>query len=178
VCDSIVISIKQVLSKTPEHTRRAIILLSDGDDTSSKVRIYQAVEYAVRNNTVIYSVGIRDKHFKEGEMRKDFLRDLSEQTGGRAFFPKDLPALNAAFAQIQQELRTQYLVAYVPTNRAHDGTYRRIHIELANPELKRQGVRLTYREGYFAKPPGTQPPVRSRPNNQRLARPPRKPRKS
>ena len=52
-------------------------------DTSSKLRLYQAAEYAVRNDTVVYSVGIRDRHFKYGEMRRDFLRAISEQTGGR-----------------------------------------------------------------------------------------------
>jgi Ca-activated chloride channel homolog len=151
VWDSIVISIKQVLSKTPEHTRRAIILLSDGDDTSSKVRIYQAVEYAVRNDTVVYSVGIRDKHFKEGEMRKDFLRDISEQTGGRAFFPKDPADLGATFAEIEQELRSQYLISYTPTNRAQDGSLRKIQIEVVNPALRKQDLRLLYRQGYYAK---------------------------
>lgn len=154
VWDSIVISIKQVLSKTPEHTRRAIILLSDGDDTSSKVRIYQAVEYAVRNDTVVYSVGIRDKHFKEGEMRKDFLRDISEQTGGRAFFPKDPADLGAAFSEIEQELRSQYLISYTSTNRAQDGSLRKIQIEIINPELKKQDLRLLYRQGYYAKVSG------------------------
>jgi hypothetical protein len=82
--------------------------------------------------------------------------------------------LNAAFAQIQQELRTQYLVAYKPTNQAHDGTYRRIRIDLLNPDLKRQGVRLTYREGYFARPPHAAPPApRTYTPNQHLKRPPR-----
>ncbi|MDT7690536.1 MAG: hypothetical protein QOE46_3295 [Acidobacteriota bacterium] len=151
VWDAIVVSIREVLSKTPERTRRAIILLSDGDDTSSRVRIYQAVEYAVRNNTVVYSIGIRDKHFKFGEMRRDFLANISEQTGGRAFFPKSTADLRVAFAQVEQELRSQYLLSYTPTNRAHDGSFRKLNIEITNPALRKQNLRLLYRQGYYAR---------------------------
>jgi Ca-activated chloride channel family protein len=151
VWDSVVVSVEQVLSKTPESTRRAVILLSDGDDTSSRVRIYQAVEFAVRNNTVVYSIGIRDKHFPFGEMRRDFLKDLSEQTGGRAFFPKTAEDLAAAFAQIEQELRSQYLISYTSSNRARDGSFRKLQIEITNPALRKQNLRLLYRQGYYAR---------------------------
>jgi VWFA-related protein len=151
VWDAVVVSIGEVLSKTPERTRRAIILLSDGDDTSSRARIYQAVEYAVRNNTVVYSIGIRDRHFKFGEMRRDFLTNISEQTGGRAFFPKSTSDLSVAFAQIEQELRSQYLISYTPTRRSRDGSYRKLQIEIVNPALRKQNLRLLYRQGYYAK---------------------------
>lgn len=151
VWDTIVLSIQEVLAKTPERTRRAIILLSDGDDTSSKLRIYQAVEYAVRNDTVVYSIGIRDKHFRDGEMRRDFLRDISEQTGGRAFFPKDPADLSAVFAQIQDELRSQYLISYTPTNRSKDDTLRKVQVEVTNPALRKDKLRLFYRQGYYAR---------------------------
>jgi VWFA-related protein len=151
VWDAVVVSVQEVLSKTPERTRRAVILLSDGDDTSSRVRLYQAAEYAVRHNTVVYSIGIRDKDFHSGGMRRDFLQSLSDQTGGRAFFPRKPADLAAAFAQIEQELRSQYLITYTPTNRARDGSFRKLQIELTNPALKKQNLRLLYRQGYYAK---------------------------
>jgi Ca-activated chloride channel homolog len=151
VWDAVVISVREVLSRTPERTRRAVILLSDGDDTSSRVRLYQAAEYAVRHNTVVYSIGIRDKDFDFGEMRRDFLQSLSDQTGGRAFFPKRPSDLASVFAQIEQELRSQYLITYTPTNRARDGSFRRLQIEITDPQLKKQNLRLFYRQGYFAK---------------------------
>lgn len=151
VWDAVVLSVREVLSKTPETTRRAVILLSDGDDTASKLRIYQAVEYAVRNNAVVYSIGIRDRDFKFGEMRKAYLRIVSEQTGGRAFFPKTTEDLAAAFTQIEQELRSQYLLSYTSTNRSRDGAYRKVQIEVANPQLRKQKLRLLYRQGYYAK---------------------------
>jgi VWFA-related protein len=154
VWDSIVLSVREILSKTPERTRRAIILLSDGDDTSSQVRLYQAVDYAVRNNTVVYSIGIRDKHFGFGEMRRDFLRSISEETGGRAFFPQTPADLASAFARIEQELRSQYLISYTSTNRARDGTFRKLQIEITNPALRKQNLRLLYRQGYYARNAG------------------------
>lgn len=151
VWDAVALSVREVLSKTPETTRRAVILVSDGDDTASKLRIYQSVEYAVRNNTVVYSIGIRDRDFKYGEMRKDFLRIISESTGGRAFFPKTTQDIAAAFSQIEQELRSQYLVSYTSTNRNRDGGYRKVQIEITNPQLRKQKLRLLYRQGYYAK---------------------------
>jgi VWFA-related protein len=150
VWDSVMLSVREVLSKTPETTRRAVILVSDGDDTASKLRIYQSVEYAVRNNTVVYSIGIRDRDFKYGGMRKDFLREISEQTGGRAFFPKTTEDIAAAYSQIEQELRSQYLISYTSTNRNRDGSYRKVQVEITNPQLRKQKLRLFYRQGYYA----------------------------
>jgi Ca-activated chloride channel family protein len=151
VWDAVTISVREVLAKTPERTRRAIILLSDGDDTSSRVRLYQATEYAVRNNTVVYAIGIRDRKFGSGEMRRDFLNNLADQTGGRAFFPKRPEDLTAAFAQIEQEMRSQYFITYTSTNRARDNTFRRLRLEIINPALRKQNLRLLYRQGYYAK---------------------------
>lgn len=151
VWDSIANAIREVLARTPERTRRAIILLSDGDDTKSQLRIYQAVDYAVRHNTVVYAIGYRDPRVREGSMRRDFLRQITEGTGGRAFFPKRPADLPAAFAQIEQELRAQYFITYTSTNRARDGSFRHLKIELTNPQLKKQNLRLQYRQGYYAK---------------------------
>ena len=98
---------------------------------------------------MIYSIGIGDEYY--GGVNKDTLRKVSERTGGRAFFPEDESELRAAFAQIQLELRSQYLVAYSPTNKRKDGSFRRVQIEILNPELRKLSLRLTYRQGYFAK---------------------------
>jgi VWFA-related protein len=151
VWDSILITLREVLSHTPESTRRAIILLSDGDDTGSRSRIFQAAEDAVKSNTVVYAIGIRDESIDVGELKKDYLRRVSEETGGRAFFPKNKTELNAAFAQIEQELRSQYLVSYSPSNKTPDGRFRRVEVEITNPALRKQKLRLLYRQGYFAR---------------------------
>jgi VWFA-related protein len=149
--DALWVTINEVLSQTPDRTRRAIILLSDGDDTGSQTKKQEVVDFAVKNNVVIYSIGMRDNNYPNGKLDKDALNKVSEKTGGRAFFPKDKPALNVAFAQIQQELRSQYLIAYQPTDRKRDGSFRQVRIEIVNPELRKQKLRLLYRQGYYAK---------------------------
>ena len=149
IWDAIWVSINEVLSQTPERTRRAIILLSDGDDTSSLTKRQEAIDFAVKHNTVIYSIGIGDE--EDYDIDEGALRKVSEKTGGRAFFPQNKQELEAAFAQIQQELRAQYLVAYSPTNKRRDGSFRQVKIEIVNPELKKEKLRLLYRQGYYAK---------------------------
>jgi Ca-activated chloride channel homolog len=157
VWDAIWATTNDALLHTPERTRRAIILLSDGDDTSSQTKKQEAIDFAVKHNTVVYSIGIRDAEFPAGKLDKDALRKVSEKTGGSAFFPQNETELRAAFRQIQDELRSQYLVAYSPTNKLRDGSYRQIRIEVANPELRRQKLSLLYRQGYYARKQSTKP---------------------
>ena len=138
-----------VLTKAPGLRRRAIILLTDGMDTTSRLRLRDAVNQALAAETVVYAIGIGDG--KHGGVDRDPLRDIAERTGGRAFFPGKKFDLNAAFAEIEQELRTQYLIAYSPTNKKRDGAYRKITIEITNPDLRKEKLELRHRPGYFAK---------------------------
>jgi Ca-activated chloride channel homolog len=149
IWDAIWVTADEVLSETSDKTRRAIILLTDGHDSSSQKKMEAAIDRAVKADAVIYAIGIGDEYY--GGVNKGTLRKVSERTGGRAFFPENESELRAAFAQIQLELRSQYLVAYSPTNRTKDGSFRRVQIEIVNPELRKQTLRLTYRQGYFAK---------------------------
>lgn len=149
IWDAVVLASRNVLARDREQRRRAIILLTDGRDSSSRVSRNTAVDSAIQSETVIYAIGIGDS--KYGGVNKGVLRDLAERTGGRAFFPKKEDDLRSAFAEIEQELRSQYLIAYIPTNRKHDGTFRTMTIEVTNPEFQKQGLKLRYRPGYFAK---------------------------
>jgi VWFA-related protein len=139
------------LAKSADNTRRAIILLSDGDDTSSSIKRQDVIDLAARSDVVIYSIGIRDQHFPHGKLDSGALRKISDRTGGRAFFPTQPSELQQAFSQIDEELRSQYLIAYSPLDKNRDGAYRRIRIEIVNPELRKQKLQLLYREGYYAK---------------------------
>lgn len=172
IWDAVWATATDMLSQTPERTRRAIILLSDGADSTSRLKKEAAIEAVVGVNAVAYAIGIGDDEFDEGALKK-----LSERTGGHAFIPKDEFELRAAFAQIQQELRTQYLVSYSPTNKARDNTFRQLRIDLVNPELRKQKLKLTYRKGYFARPPAAPRVQTERPPKARLARPRRPPKK-
>jgi Ca-activated chloride channel family protein len=150
IWDAITVTASEVLARSPGKKRRAIILLTDGQDTSSRLPRSAAIDQAIAAEAVIYAIGIGDsKHF-EG-VNGDALRTVAERTGGRAFFPKKEADLTAAFQQIEQELRSQYLVAYSSTNKRRDGSYRQMRIEITNPELRKEQLRLRYRPGYFAK---------------------------
>src|SRR5687768_6427418 len=158
IWDAVWATSNELLSDAAEESRRAIILLTDGEDTISQVKMHEAIERAQKADALIYTIGIGDSYnfgVNEGALRK-----ISEQTGGRAYFPHSERELREAFAQIQRDLREQYLIAYSPSNKAHDGTYRRIQIELVNPELRKQNLKLTYRTGYFAKVGSSTPPVK------------------
>lgn len=148
IWDSLAFASDEILSQTPDRSRRAIILLTDGTDTNSHLKREDAIERAIKANVIIYSIGIVGN---EGDIEKDTLRKVSEKTGGRAFFPEDEKDLSAAFKQIEQELRSQYLLAYSPTNSARDGSYRRIRVEISNPDLRKRKLRLLYRQGYYAR---------------------------
>src|SRR4051794_4420657 len=137
------------MSKTADKTRRAIILLTDGQDTSSQKKFDEAVDQAVKADTTIYAIGIGDRYY-DG-VNEGVLNKMAQRTGGRAYFPRNEEALHKAFSQIEEELRSQYLVAYAPTNKKRDSTFRKISIELANPELENEKIKLGYRQGYFAK---------------------------
>lgn len=149
IWDSIWVTSEEILGPAPEKTRRAIILLTDGYDTFSRKKLDDAVQAAQRAEAVIYSIGIGDR-FYDG-VNPGVLNKVSERTGGRAYFPRDESELRQAFKQIEEEMRSQYLLAYEPTNGVKDGSYRTIEIQLANSQLQKEKVKLTHRQGYFAK---------------------------
>ena len=151
IWDALWTAMDDLLSKSPEGTRRAIVLLSDGDDTSSTIKRQDVIDFAVKSDVAIYSIGIRDRNFEEGKLDSDALKKVSDRTGGRAFFPMNREELQLAFSQIDKELRSQYLIAYSPTNAKRDGAYRQIRIEVTNPELRKNKVQLLYRGGYYAR---------------------------
>jgi Ca-activated chloride channel homolog len=162
IWDAIWVTSDELISESAEHTRRAIILLTDGDDTSSRMKQHEAIERAQKADALIYAIGIGDRYsfnVDEGSLRK-----IAEKTGGRAYFPRNERDLRDAFAQIQRDLREQYLVAYSPSNKARDGSYRRLEIQVVNPDLK-QELKLNYRPGYFAKTVVPEP-VKRRPEEQ------------
>jgi len=160
IWDAVWATSEELVSTSAEHTRRAIILLTDGEDTSSHMKMHEAIERAQKADAFIYAVGIGDRY--AGSVDEGSLRKIAEQTGGRAYFPRHERDLRDAFEQIQRDLREQYLVAYSPSNKARDGSYRRIEIQLINPTLKQQSLKLNYRSGYFAKTISGDPATRKK----------------
>jgi Ca-activated chloride channel homolog len=150
VWDAVALTSRNVLSRAPGLRRRAIVLLTDGRDTASRLPKTDAVTSTLAAEAVVYVIGIGTS--ADGGIRRDELRELAQRTGGRAFFPDKKLDLNGAFAEIEKELRTQYLIAYSSTNKRRDGAYRKVTIEITNPELRKQNLELRHRPGYFARP--------------------------
>jgi VWFA-related protein len=123
--------------------RRAIILLSDGDDNLSHVTREEAIEMALRADTIVYTISTNISGTK-GKGDK-VLERIAEATGGRAFFPFQMRDVSDAFLSIQEELRSQYAVAYKPANFIADGRYRTIQILAQDRNLK-----VRTRKGYYA----------------------------
>jgi VWFA-related protein len=164
IWDAIWATSEELISTSAEHTRRAIILLTDGVDTSSRMKMQEAIERAQKADALIYAIGIGDRYtfnVNEGALKK-----IAEKTGGRAYFPRHERDLNDAFTQIQRDLREQYLVAYSPSNKARDGSYRKIEIQVTNPTQRQRDLKLNYRSGYFAKTNTPEPATRKRVNEQ------------
>lgn len=147
--DAIWVTSEEVLGPAPDRTRRAIILLTDGVNTGGQKKLDEALQAALRSEAVIYTIGIGDNYYDGVD--KGTLNRISERSGGRAYFPHDERELRKAFQQIEEEMRSQYLIAYEPVDQKRDGSYRTIEIQLINPELKKQKVKITHRQGYFAK---------------------------
>jgi VWFA-related protein len=143
--DAVYLSSHDMLSK--EVGRKAMILLTDGQDEGSRLKIQDAIEAAQKADAIVYVLLCADRGFYggfgysgEGDMRK-----LTEQTGGRVInVGNKFDKLREAFDQIAAELRSQYNIGYTPTNTKKDGTYRKIEIK------NKQNYKIQARSGYYA----------------------------
>ena len=133
---------KLLKSNQSSSVRRAIILVSDGQDNSSHVTREEAIEMALRANTIVYTIST---NFPSGGSGDKILQRIAEATGGRAFEPFQLTDVANAFAEIQDDLRSQYELSYRPENLAHDGRYRTIAITALH-----KGLKVRSRSGYYA----------------------------
>jgi VWFA-related protein len=145
--DAIYLSARELLKN--EVGRKVLILLTDGEDQGSKVRLDAALEAAQKADVIIYSVEISDRafYFRQGVgySGDSVLRKLSDDTGGRVIQAKNERDTSAAFQQIANELRTQYLLGYTPTNTKLDGTFRKIEVKVREGNAK-----VNARRGYYA----------------------------
>jgi Ca-activated chloride channel homolog len=134
---------KLMQDKSTSATRRAIILLSDGEDNQSRVSREEAVEMAQRAEVIIYTISTNVSGLK---LRGDkILEHFAEETGGKAFFPFKIQDVSNAFSEISDELRSQYDVSYKPADFLANGKYRKIEILADNKKYK-----VRARKGYYA----------------------------
>jgi len=140
--------LKKVRAVSEEDVRRqALVVFSDGEDTSSLISFDEVLDLAKRSETAIYTIALRGvdtqtKGFREAEF---VMRQLAQETGGRSFFPAKIEELSSVYAQIADELASQYTIGYTSKNGRRDGAFRRIVVQTA-----RQGMTPRTKKGYFA----------------------------
>lgn len=148
--NAIYISLKELkkikATAASDIRRQAIVLLSDGDDTSSLIEFDEVLDLAKRSETAIYSIGLRQgeigrREFKEAEF---VLKQLATETGGRAYFVNDARELQKIYQAIWDELSSQYSIAYSSANPKRDGAWRRVQVRLT-----RQGTTARTKQGYY-----------------------------
>jgi VWFA-related protein len=152
--DAVYLASNEKLSR--ETGRKAIIILSDGEDQGSKAKLATAIEAAQKANVIIYGIEIADRqgYFSQGlSFGGDFaMKKMAEETGGRLIdVGNNGKKLEAAFQQIEDELRTQYVATYTPTNLKVDGGYRKVAVECkANITGSPEDLKVQVRKGYYA----------------------------
>ena len=140
--------LRKVKAVSEEDVRRqALIVFSDGEDTSSLVSFEEVLDLAKRSETSIYTIALRGsdvqaKGFREAEF---IMRTLAQETGGRAFFPGRIEDLTGVYGQIADELASQYTLGYTSGNPRRDGAWRRVLIQLTRPNITPRTKR-----GYYA----------------------------
>jgi Ca-activated chloride channel family protein len=142
--------LKKVVAKSADEVRRqAIVVLSDGEDTSSLLPFEEVLDLAKRSETAIYTIGLKvdegtssARGFKEAEF---VMRQFAQETGGRAFFPTQMSELTNIYGQISDELSSQYTVGYTSRNPRRDGAWRRVVVRVDRPNT----IART-KLGYFA----------------------------
>jgi Ca-activated chloride channel homolog len=140
--------LQKIRAASDEDVRRqAIIVFSDGEDTSSLVSFEEVLDLAKRSETAIYVIALRDtatqgNGFREAEF---VLRTLAQDTGGRAFFPTRIADLTDVYARIADELASQYTVGYTSANPRRDGAWRRVAVRVSRPNVTARA-----KNGYYA----------------------------
>ena len=155
--NALYISLKDLSKeKNPNQLRRrAVVMLSDGEDTASLVSDDQVVDLAKKSEINIYAISLRpnrpqDRTRQAFSQAEYLLTALARDTGGRVYFPTSLSELDAVYDRIAEELRTLYSVGYISSNERRDGKWRRIVVRIPN----RKGISVRHKLGYYAPPGG------------------------
>jgi Ca-activated chloride channel family protein len=126
--------------------KKVLLVVTDGEDNSSGETQSHLIETAQQNGVIIYAIGLLSAEEPQSAARaRKQLEELTEQTGGRAWFPNDVSEISTITPEIAHEIRNQYILAYTPTNLATDGSYRKVRVEVNMP-----GTTVRTRSGYYA----------------------------
>lgn len=154
--DSLMASLDHM--KLAGRDKKALLVITDGEDNASRYTLEELVRYLQKSNTVVYTVGLLGAEepgglfkIRRGSARRAsrVLQKLSEVSGGQAYFPKSLGEVEPTCVQIARDIRNQYTLAYYPTNAKKDGTFRTVRVEAKRPDGKGR-LTVRTRTGYFA----------------------------
>ncbi len=144
--------------KLGNRDKKVVLVVTDGEDNESRYTLEELLKAAQNSNAVIYSIGLLGDEepgglFKKGgsesKRAAKALKEISEATGGQAFFPKSLDEVEPTCVQIARDIRNQYTLGYYPTNRNKDGTYRAVRVQAFTAD-KHRPLEVRTRTGYFA----------------------------
>ncbi len=153
--DAVAVALEHL--KLGNRDKKVLIVISDGGDNTSQHNLPQTMALARQSDAIIYTIGIFDE--EDEDRNPHVLRELAKDTGGETFLPEALKDLAPICERIAHDIRNQYTLAYVPTNRKRDGTYRAIQVKASTPGRGRLSVRT--RTGYFAPPAASSPAAKA-----------------
>ncbi len=145
--DAVYLAARELLKN--QVGRKVLIMLTDGEDQGSQIKLNDALEAAQKSDLMIYSIAITDRSFYFGQMMgfsgDSVLKKYADETGGRVIEVSRAKDTSQAFQELAEELRTQYLLGYTPSNTKHDGAFRRIKVKVRGHDYK-----IQTRRGYYA----------------------------
>jgi len=143
--DALLLGIEHLRHRA-HREKKVLVVVTDGEDNSSVETQAHLAQVAQQNDVIVYAVGLLGAEEPESAARaKTQLNELTQQTGGRAWYPNDVADIANITPEIAHEIRNQYVLAYTPTNLAADGSFRKIRVDVDVP-----GVLLRTRAGYYA----------------------------
>jgi len=145
---------EQVFTSSGSHAIRAIVIMTDGQDTSSQIKKSEAIKRLIKDGVAVYAIGLGDEKYFDG-IDKSALRSLAERTGGLAFFPKKDEEILTALTHIGRALHGQHFIGYKSSRTNPSATFHELKVEIVNPALRKQGIRLAYPQGYFMPHPNS-----------------------
>jgi Ca-activated chloride channel family protein len=145
IYDALILAINQM--QKASHQKKALLLVTDGLDNVSHATFAQVLEAVKHSRVAIIVVGLLSA--SEGEKAEATLTQIAEASGGRAYFPDDVEDARYMMERAAHDLRTQYTIGYVPSDPAHDGSWRSVRVEVIPPAGSKDKLNADYRHGYY-----------------------------
>ena len=145
IYDALILALDHM--ENAHHQKKALLLVTDGVDNASKSKLPEVLEAVKRSRVAVIVVGLLSE--SEGAKAEEALTQIADASGGRAYFPDDVEQARFMMERAAHDLRTQYTIGYVPSDPAHDGSWRSVRVEIIPPLGPKQKLDADYRHGYY-----------------------------